>query len=125
MPLRGPIAPEQSPDLLKAGSTTAPLGPDIIVSRPAVGPIADVPSFDTFSAGTEIPIPRTFDVPAPLRNIYGRLTGGMRTTLLAPELQSEIDITGQNNVMMPRGMTPPYVVRDAGPWYESFLKTYG
>lgn len=124
-PLSGPVAPEPSPAIDKPGAH-AHAGPEIVDYRQAVEPTVPVRQFRTVSAGAEIGrIPMVFDLPSNLRMIYRGLRGGMKTTLLAPELQSEISIAGGNNVMVPRGMNPPYQIIEPGPWYAGFVETLG
>lgn len=120
-PLATPTAPEQAEEL--GTSITTPNPPADLVYRQPVEPVLDVPH-RTISAGSEAaPIPLVFDRPyKPFRRLYERLTGGLRTTLLIPETQGDIDGAGKARVMPERGMTPPYEVHEPGPWYESFLR---
>lgn len=124
-PLSSPIAPDQPSELVEQADLSSAQGPVDIAHREPVGPIRDTPRWRTLSAGDEIPVPLVFDVPNRLRNIFARLgRSGHRTTLLAPELQSDID-PADATVMAAKGMSTPYVVRDSGPWYDSFLVTVG
>jgi hypothetical protein len=119
-PLLTPIAPEQEH---LDGATTAPMPTTAKVSRPRVEPVLDVPH-RTVSAGAEtVPDPRYFDQPRPLRaGLYKRMVGSLTRTLLVPETQGDIDLSGKANVMPPRAMAQPYEAHQPGPWYESFLK---
>lgn len=124
-PFSAPIAPEQPQSLVDQAGASSKVGPQDVQQRQAVEPVVGRLPGRTVSAGEEIAsIPFVFDLPNTLRNIYGRLTTGHRTTMLAPELQSELDAVNAN-VMPSRGMATPYVVREPGPWYESFLSTIG
>lgn len=122
-PLTAPIAPDQPATLTAQGVESASPGPDQLQYRRPVEPTLEV-AHRTVSAGAELAaIPVTFDLPNRLRNIYDRLRGGMRTTILAPELQSEIGLDAQ--VMPARGMNVPYKINEPGPWYDTFLRTVG
>ena len=124
-PFAGQTAPDQASANLSGSARTA-AGPEIIADRPAVAPLVGRLPGRTLSAGDETtPVPQTFDLPSPLRRIFSRIRSGNRTTLLAPELQSELDQAGKAEVMPARGMNAPYVVADPGPWYESYLRTIG
>lgn len=124
-PFEGQTAPDQNDVDLAGSARTAP-GPDIIARREPVGPLVGRLPGITLSAGSEVaPVPQTFDLPSPLRRLFRRWQAGTRTTLLAPELQSEIDKTAGVEVMPKAGMASPYVVAQPGPWYDSFLKTIG
>ncbi len=121
-PLATPTAPEQAEEL--GTSITTPSPPGDLVYREPVEPVLDVPH-RTVSAGAQLAaVPLHFDRPySPFRKLYERLTGqGLRTTLLIPETQADIDGPGKANVMPQRGMSQPYEVHEPGPWYESFLR---
>jgi hypothetical protein len=123
--MSGPIAPEQPLALASPGSYATP-GPDIVDYRQRVERTVDVRQLRTVSAGAEIGrIPMVFDLPSNLRRIFRGLRTGMKTTLLAPELQSEIMQVGGANVMVQKGMLPPYQIVEPGPWYASFTETLG
>ena len=119
-PLSSAIAPEQSEDL--ARSTTAPDAPQTIDYRGPVDPVLDVPH-RTVSAGTETAaVPMFFSLPDSLRRVFGgKLTGGLRRTLIQAELQS--DITTTDRVMKPKGMNRPYVIPEPSAWYAGFTET--
>lgn len=125
MPLFGPLAPEDDGTLDARGM--ADDNPGIIAARvPTAGTVQQLPP-RTVSAGSEtVRNVARFDWPN-ARNgwAYRLIRGGLRTTMLAPELQSELDDTGKANVMPARGMTPPYVVVPPQPWYDSFTRTIG
>jgi hypothetical protein len=124
-PFKGDTAPDQNDVNLTGNARTAP-GPEIIASREPVGPLVGRLPGVTISAGSEVArVPQTFDLPSPLRRLFRRWQAGTRTTLLAPELQSEIDRAAGVEVMPKAGMAAPYVVATPGPWYDSFLKTIG
>lgn len=124
-PMTGPVAPDQPVELVAAGHY-ATAGPEIVDYRQAVEPTVPVRQLRTISAGQEIGrIPAVFDLPDNLRNIYRGLRGGMKTTLLAPELQSEITFAGGASVMVPKGMNTPYQIVEPGPWYAGFVETLG
>lgn len=123
-PLSTPTAPEQAEAL--GTTTTAPMPAGVVVARTPVRPVLDVPH-RTVSAGNEaVSVPQVFDVPSPdrRRRLFQRLTGhGLRTTLLIPETQGDIDRAGKTaNVMPVRQMNQPYEVHEPGPWYESFVR---
>lgn len=123
-PLTGPVAPDQPETVVAQGRRTGYHGPDIVVNREPVEPVVRVPLM-TVSAGEQIGrIPRIFDVPNPLWKRLGqRWRSGMRTTLLAPELQSEI---GADAGVFPRkGMNYPYTVVEPEPWYTTFSREIG
>lgn len=124
-PLSGPVAPDQDLAIASPGSY-AKAGPDIVDYRQRVERTVDVRQLRTVSAGAEIGrIPMVFDLPSNLRMIFRGLRTGMKTTLLAPELQSEIMGAGGANVMVQKGMNPPYQIVEPGPWYAAFTETLG
>lgn len=101
--------------------------PSIIVGRQAVGAnVVQLPP-RTVSAGNEsVKDVRRFDLPL-MRNgwAYRLLRGPMRSTMLAPELQSELDDAGAGNVMPVKRMNPAVQVLAPAPWYETYSKTIG
>lgn len=122
-PLTAPVAPDQPATIPAQGRGSGAHGHRLEVNRPAVEPVVRVPR-RTITAGDQIArIPIIFDVPAPMWPRFRRWRNGMRTTLLAPELQSEIGPDAQ--VMSRKGMNTPYVVVEPGPWYDSFSRTIG
>ncbi len=101
--------------------------PSIVAATQPTGPNVQQLPPRTVSAGTEtVRNTRRYDLPL-ARNgwAYRLLRGGIRSTMLAPELQSELDQTGAANVMPPMGMNRPTVLLPAQPWYESFTRTIG
>lgn len=123
-PFAGEIAPEQSSELV--GGARTPAAPLDVQYRETVAPLVGRLPGRTLSAGEEIGrIPMVFDEPSNLRRVFDRLRAGLRTTLLAPELQSELDGAGRADVMPSRGMLQPYTVREPGPWYDGFLREIG
>jgi hypothetical protein len=121
-PLSNATAPEQMEEL--GTSVVSPTPPVVVYTREAVEPVLDVPH-RTVSAGSElVSVPQPFNPPiAFARRLYERLTGhGLRTTLLIPETQSDINAAGGANVMKPRQMNDPYEIHQPGPWYESFVR---
>ena len=123
-PFAGEIAPDQSSELV--GGARTPAAPLDVQYRENVEPVVGRLPGRTVSAGDEVGrIPMIFDLPSNLRRVFDRMRSGLRTTLLAPELQGELDGAGSADVMPTRGMAQPYTVRQPGPWYDSFLREIG
>lgn len=124
-PLSAPLAPDQPAELTAQARLSSKTGPDVVQYRDPVERTVGVPAWRSISAGAELGrMPMTFDIPNRLRDIYRGLRGAMRTTMLAPELQSEIGTTDAS-VMVAKGMNPPYKINEPGPWYSSFVATLG
>jgi hypothetical protein len=116
-----------SPDETTTFGTGLVPGAKVDVSREPVGSSVVQLAPRTVSAGNEsTPAPVEFDLPLKRNGwAYRLMSGPMRTTILAPELQSELDEAGDANTMKRRGMTAPFTVIPPQPWYESFSKTLG
>lgn len=101
--------------------------PSIVAGAVPVGSSVNQLPPRTVSAGAEtVTNTRRYDLPL-IGNgwAYRLLRGPIRSTMLAPELQSELDDTGRANVMPVRQMTPAVQVLAPAPWYETYLKTIG
>jgi hypothetical protein len=101
--------------------------PSIVATPAATGQTVQQLPPRTVSAGAEtVRNSRRYDLPL-IGNgwAYRLLRGGIRSTMLAPELQSELDADGAANVMPAMGMNRPTVLLPAQPWYESFSRTIG
>ena len=124
----GPIAADQT-----VNATTYMSAPSehVIAARQAVSSVRDVPH-RTVSAGTETAnVPKTFDVPMSFAVgryqawAYRGWRAPLLSTMLAPELQSELDAAGGANTMRPRGMRTVFQVRQAEPWFTDAIQVIG
>lgn len=122
-----PIAPDQPLTLDK--STTIPIHKVEVAHRQVMTesrPWDKVPHL-TITEGNPaqiVDVPMHFSIPDYLRRtLYRPLSGGLRRTLVKPQLQS--DITSTDRVMKVKGMTPPIELVSPEPWYTSFTRTVG